>query len=63
MIKLEDLITVSYSSIVIMDDSFEIISIDIHRFNKLYFSKELLDREVARIESRDKYIRVWLEED
>lgn len=63
MIKLEDLIAASYSSITIMEGSFEIVNIDSHRFHKSYFSKELLDREIARIESRDGYIRVWLQED
>lgn len=63
MIKLEDLIAASYSSITIMEGSFEIVSIDSHRFHKSYFSKELLDREIERMESRDTYIRVWLQED
>lgn len=62
MIKLEDLITASYSSITIMDGSFEIVNIDSHRFHKTYFSKELLDREIERMESRNGYIRVWLKE-
>lgn len=63
MIKVEDLITASYSRITIMNGAFEIVTIDSHRFPMLYFSKELLDREIEHIESGINCMKVWLKEE
>ena len=63
MIKLGDLIALSYSKITIMSCSFEILVIDTNRLDMSYLSEKLLDSKIDRVESRDGYIRVWLEED
>lgn len=63
MIKVEDLITASYSRITIMENLFEIVIIDSHRFHESYFSKELLNREIEHIESGNNCIKVWLKKE
>lgn len=63
MIKLGDLIALSYSKIAIMSCSFEILIIDANRLDMSYLSEKLLDSKIDRVESIDGYIRVWLEED
>ena len=63
MIKLEDLITMSYSSIIVMNGNFELLVISNNgHLDMSYLSKKLLDSKIYRIESVNNYIKVWLEE-
>ena len=63
MIKLEDLLSVTYSTIAIMDNMFETMIINVNLVDTSYLSKTLLDSEVERIDGKDGYIRVWLKEE
>ena len=63
MIKLEDLLSVAYSTIAIMDNMFETMIINVNLVDTSYLSKTLLDSEVERIDGKDGYIRVWLKEE
>mgnify|MGYP003401493518 CR=1 FL=1 len=70
MIKLEDLLSVTYSTIAIMDSTletmnsmFETMIINVNLVDTSYLSKTLLDSEVERIDGKDGYIRVWLKEE
>ena len=60
MIKLGDLILASCSNIVIMDGSFEFISINPYRIEKLKIITDMFEFEVEKIESKNDAIRVWL---
>lgn len=60
MIKLRDLISDSYSEIVIMDGDFEFISFNPCRIEKLKIITDILECEVEKIESKNDAIRVWL---
>lgn len=62
MIKLGDLILASYSNIVIMNGSFEFISFNPRRVEKLKIITDIFECEVERIEARDNVIRIWLKE-
>lgn len=63
MIKLGDLISDSYSNIVIMDGTSEFISINPYRVEKLKIITDMFELEVEKIESKNDTIRVWLKED
>ena len=63
MIKLEDLLSVAYSTIAIMDSMFETMIINVSVVDTSYLSKTLLDSEVERSDGKDGYIRVWLKEE
>ena len=63
MNKLEDLLSVTYSTIAIMDSMFETMIINVNLVDTSYLSKTLLDSEVERIDGKDGYIRVWLKEE
>ena len=63
MIKLKDLLSVTYSTIAIMDSMFETMIINVNLVDTSYLSKTLLDSEVERIDGKDGYIRVWLKEE
>ena len=63
MIKLEDLLSVTYSTIAIMDSTLETMIINVNLVDTSYLSKTLLDSEVERIDGKDGYIRVWLKEE
>ena len=63
MIKLRDLISDSYSEIVIMDGAFEFISFNPCRIEKLKIIADILECEVEKIEAIDNRIRVWLKEE
>ena len=63
MIKLGDLILASYSNMIIMDGTFEAISLNPCRVEKLkIINPDILECEVERIEAIDNRIRVWLKE-
>ena len=62
MIKLRDLISDSYSEIVIMDGDFEFISFNPCRIEKLKIITDILECEVEKIEATDNSVRVWLKE-
>ena len=63
MIKLEDLIIMSYSRIIVMNGNFEVLSISNNgHLDMSYLSKKLLDSKIYRIESVNNHIKVWLEE-
>ena len=64
MVKLGDLILASYSNIVIMDGTFETISINSCSVEKLkIFNSDILECEVEKLDVIDNRIRVWLKED
>ena len=63
MIKLEDLLSVTYSTIAIMDSTLETMIINVNLVDTSYLSKTLLDSEVERIDGKDGYIRVWSKEE
>lgn len=64
MIKLGDLISVSYSNMTIMNGVFEIISFNPCHIEKLKtFNPDILECEVKRLEVMDNRIRVWLRAD
>ena len=65
MIKLRDLISDSYSEIVIMDGDFEFISFNPCRIEKLKIIADILECEVERVEYEaiDNSVRVWLKEE
>ena len=64
MTKLGDLILASYSSIVIMDDTFETLCFDPCRVEKLkLLSPYILECEVEKLDAIDNRIRVWLKEE
>lgn len=63
MIKLRDLISDSYSEIVIMDGAFEFISFNPCRIEKLKIITDMFEFEVEKIEAIDNRIRVWLKEE
>lgn len=64
MIKLEDLIIISYSSIIVMNGNFEVLAISNNgHLDMSYLSKKLLDSKIYRIEPVNDYIKVWLEEE
>ena len=62
MIKLEDLITLSYSNIIVMNGVFESLIIDVNRVKMSYLSKKLLDSEIEKMNATNNCIRVWLKE-
>ena len=64
MIKLEDLISMSYSSIIVMNGNFKVVVISNNGdLDISQLSKKLLDSKIYRIESVNNYIKVWLEEE
>ena len=63
MNKLEDLLSVTYSTIAIMDSMFETMIINVNLVDTSYLSKTLLDSEVERIDGKDVYIIVLLKEE
>ena len=64
MIKLEDLIIMTYSSIIVMNGNFKVLVISNNgHLDMAYLSKKLLDSKIYRIESVNNYIKVWLEEE
>ena len=64
MIKLGDLILASYSNIVIMDGTFETISFNPCRVEKLkIINPDILECEVEQFDVIDSKIRVWLKEE
>ena len=64
MIKLEDLIIMTYSSIIVMNGNFKVLVISNNgHLDMSYLSKKLLDSKIYRIESVNNYIKVWLEEE
>ena len=64
MIKLEDLIIMSYSRIIVMNGNFEVLGISNNgHLGMSYLSKKLLDSKIYRIESVNNHIKVWLEEE
>ena len=65
MIKLRDLISDSYSEIVIMDGDFEFISFNPCRIEKLKIITDILECEIERVEFEaiDNSVRVWLKEE
>ena len=63
MIKLGDLVLASYSNMIIMDGTFEAISLKPCRVEKLkIINPDILECEVEKIEAIDNRIRVWLKE-
>ena len=60
MIKLKDLISTSFSKVVIMEGAFEMLRINACKIKNQYLSTELLEAEVDGIEAFDNCIRVWL---
>ena len=63
MIKLGDLILASYSNMIIMYGTFEAISLNPCRVEKLkIINPDILECEVETIEAIDNRIRVWLKE-
>ena len=64
MIKLEDLIIMTYSNIIVMNGNFKVLVISNHgHLDMSYLSKKLLDSKIYRIESVNNHIKVWLEEE
>ena len=64
MIKLGDLILASYSNMVIMDGTFETISFNPCRVEKLkIINYDILECEVEKLEANNNVIRVWLKEE
>ena len=64
MIKLGDLISVSNSNMIIMNDFFEIISFNPCRIEKLkMLNPDILECEVESLDVIDNRIRVWLRTD
>ena len=64
MIKLGDLISVSYSNVTIMNGVFEIISFDPCHIEKLkMFNPDILECEVKSLEVVGNRIRVCLRDD
>ena len=64
MTKLGDLILASYSSIVIMDGTFETIGFDPCRVEKLkIINPDILECEVEKLDAIDNRVRVWLKEE
>ena len=64
MIKLGDLILASYSNMVIMDGTFEIIGFNPCRVEKLkIINPDILECEVERLDTNNNVIRVWLKEE
>ena len=64
MIKLRDLILVSYSNITIMDGVFETIGFSPCSVEKLkIINPDILECEVERLDANRNVIRVWLKEE
>ena len=64
MIKLGDLILASYSNMVIMDGTFETISFNPCRVEKLkIINPDILECEVEKLDTNNNVIRVWLKEE
>ena len=64
MIKLGDLILASYSNMVIMDGTFETISFNPCRVEKLkIINHDILECEVEKLDTNNNVIRVWLKEE
>ena len=64
MIKLGDLISASYSNIVIMDSVYEAISINPCHVEKLkIINPDILECEVKKLDVNHNVIRVWLKEE
>ena len=60
MIKLRDLISASYSNIIIMDSCEEVINFRPHSIEKLkIFNPDILEREVSTIDANNNTIRIW----
>ena len=60
MIKLRDLISASYSNIIIMDECHEVINFKPYSIEKLeLLSNDILEREVERLDANHNTIRVW----
>ena len=64
MVKLGDLILASYSNMVIMDGTFETISFNPCRVEKLkIINPDILECEVEKLDAYHNVIRVCLKED
>ena len=64
MIKLGDLILASYSNMVIMDGTFETISFNPCRVEKLkMINPDILECEVEKLNAIDNRLCVWLKEE
>lgn len=62
MMTLEDILSVSYSNVVIMDGYDRIMAINCECYILKNFSKDFLNREVKKIDTllEENIIRVWL---
>lgn len=62
MTRLEDILSVSYSNVVIMDGHGRVIAINCEYDMWKNFSKDFLNREVYKIDTlcEEDIIRVWL---
>ena len=58
MIKLRDLISASYSNIIIMDNCEEVINFKPYNIEKL-LNNDILEREVERLDATNNTIRIW----
>ena len=58
MIKLGDLISASYSNIIIMDGCSEVVKFRPYNIEKL-LNNDILEREVERLDANNNTIRIW----
>ena len=63
MIKLKDILMISCCEVSIMDKTFPAVIFGRNRYASKYFSKDLLDREVKKIDTYNDRIRIWLKEE
>ena len=63
MIKLKDILVTAYCDVAIMSNIYPVMIIDCKYDTWKDFTKDLLDREVIKIDTYNDRIRVWLKEE
>ena len=63
MIILKDILVTAYCDVAIMNNIYPVMTIDCKYDTWEHFSKDLLDREVIKIDTYNDRIRVWLKEE
>lgn len=63
MIKLEDILLVACCDVSIMSNVYSVMTINYNYDTWKHFSRDFLDREVIRIDTRNDRVRVWLKEE
>lgn len=63
MIKLEDILSMAYSDVIIMNAGLSVMTISYRCDASKLLSRDFLSKEIKSIDAHDEGIRVWFDED